>query len=166
MLGLELDETIYGTSRFIPEYPLPAHELTYATKGYDGRGATEIDENGYDTSQDNVINVRPETRFMKKEMWPQALIDSEEFKKETDERIFRDFGVDIERDTVMAQELMSEVPSADMYSDEQCWQIEEDWRKCKLMVRRGKAKASECKKLKSDMKMCRGLAAMSRLKTL
>ena len=159
-----LDEGTYGKSAFIPEFALPKHEATYATLGHDRSGS--VTDEQYEHAKENVIAIRPDTRFMKEGMWPKALVESEEMKKNADEAIFRDFGVDIDRDTQMKQELMSDVPKATMFSDEKCWQIEEEWRKCKLMVRKGRAKASECKKLKSDMKMCRGLAAMSKLKDL
>lgn len=140
----------------------------FATKGIPGRvGVLEEDsQSGYEEGKGNAIHIRPETRFMKTEMWPQALIEREEFRKKEDEHIFRSLGVEVDGNDQMQRELLADIPEPDMYSDEQCWQIEEEWRKCKLMVRRRKTKAAECKKLKSDMKMCRGLAAMSRLKAL
>ena len=163
---LEVNEEIYGKSTFIPEYPLPKHELTYTTDGGGDIVLYEDDDENYTDCKENIIAIRPESRFMKKEYWPKAVIESDEFKKTEDESIFRQFGVDVDNDEEMQRELLAEVPKTSLYTDEQCWQIEEDWRMCKLMVRQGKAKSSECKKLLSDMKMCRGLAVMSRLKAL
>eukprot|EP01084_Bolivina_argentea_P119029 211107_1 len=91
---VQLDEEIYGKSSFIPEYPLPKHELTYSTSGYDAYGVNE-DEDDYENTKEHTIAIRPDTRFMKEDMWPKALIESEEFKKKEDKQIFRDFGVDI-----------------------------------------------------------------------
>eukprot|EP01084_Bolivina_argentea_P177157 306419_1 len=127
--NVELDEEIYGDSTFIPEYPLPKTELTYATTEFtENQYMDLIDNEEYDISKENIINSRPESRFMKKDMWPKALIEHEEFKKKEDKQIFRDFGVDIDNDNDMKKELLSEIPKTTEYTDEKCWQIEEDWR--------------------------------------
>ena len=149
----EIDDEIYGKSSFIPEFALPKEDLTYATDRYNNNSNNSKknnDKNEIAQESRHLAVLRPETVFFGKDAYPEPLAKFIDKEKKDDKNWLEEMGIDNEQ---TQQELLADVEDQNYAQD--CWRLEEDYKRCRLLQRKGKASKSQCQQLARQLKKCR-----------
>lgn len=183
---MDVDEEIYGnynpiTASFIPEYPLPTEELMFESNrkqiqnerqklklNYDKKKSLDNNTEYYEVDEQDFYGMRPDINVVNMDYWPKALSKSELINKSVDREFWAELGI-TDEDVINEYHLLeysNESRAHQLYRSTDCWQLEEEWKKCKLHASQKKKGVTkkDCNKLLKDLQMCRMVQAMEQLK--